>query len=741
MEYDHLEAMRSLRRRVEQLNQFVLDDYEPFRYALQPLTFVRRPPQALLSDATYVSVTPTCTAIICGCACGVLDQLLDHDPKAKDKATRPHQVLKQLINEKWDTGGLPQNNAFTASLFLRAAALLLQSNSLSPKELSEVIRDVEDIELDAKPIPHEGRKFHWKSPQEICAALAEDYNTLQVQFSAPTTTLGYWLWDAASVLKPSTLSDGLRKVADWATADLRKLLAASISGNDAIIDPIGMAMGACLCRLVRRVSRRELQGGVIDKVLPSDLELVSAVRQFFNYQNEAGVWHKYFPIFHYPKSGPNHCWHFEVLEAVVTEFPELLTEREILSRIEKAVRWLELNRLSFQQGDKTFRGWNAGGDLEALRNGEPESWPTGMAHMFLARLGESLSERIRDAILVKYRDRVQSFPKKLNKEWDRFLDCCLPKLDEKRNSVCKLFESELLEHVEEAITSQRVPNSESQADVPAKLLPSFRLRKRRSALLFGPPGTSKTTLVKAIAMRVGWPFVELSPSDFLKGGLEGIYGQVNEVFEDLMDLYGVVILFDEMDALVQSRDNTVAVAQQAGVGQLDVTQKFLTTSMLPKLLKLRERARCIFFMATNHQREFDVAIKRAGRFDILVRMGPPSYQSKVKSLRPWMKDELDEKLHTAEEFDESVKRATKYFSEATTGLENRLDYFTFGEMHSFFELIRRETGCRKLEEAMKQFQRDPLRDRVHDWAKREIMLREGPALQEYEEDGEAIRLQ
>ena len=32
--------------------------------------------------------------------------------------------------------------------------------------------------------------------------------------------------------------------------------------------------------------------------------------------------------------------------------------------------------------------------------------------------------------------------------------------------------------------------------------------------------------------------------------------------------------------------------------------------MLPKLLTLRDKGRAIFFMATNHQRDFDPAIKR-----------------------------------------------------------------------------------------------------------------------------------
>ena len=76
---------------------------------------------------------------------------------------------------------------------------------------------------------------------------------------------------------------------------------------------------------------------------------------------------------------------------------------------------------------------------------------------------------------------------------------------------------------------------------------------QRSALLFGPPGTAKTTIVRELARSVGWPCVEIRPSNFLKDGLEHIYESADEIFVDLMDLSRAVIFFDEMDALVQSR--------------------------------------------------------------------------------------------------------------------------------------------------------------------------------------------
>ena len=148
-------------------------------------------------------------------------------------------------------------------------------------------------------------------------------------------------------------------------------------------------------------------------------------------------------------------------------------------------------------------------------------------------------------------------------------------------------------------------------------------KKPVSALLFGPPGTSKTEVTKSLAQDLEWPFVEITPSNFVKGSLEQIYLQADEIFEDLMDLSGVLVFFDEMDALVQTRD---------GGAHLDVFSQFLTTTMLPKLTRLHDAARVIFVMATNYQDRFDAAIKRSGRFDLLLCMGPPQLREKLDRL-------------------------------------------------------------------------------------------------------------
>jgi len=191
-----------------------------------------------------------------------------------------------------------------------------------------------------------------------------------------------------------------------------------------------------------------------------------------------------------------------------------------------------------------------------------------------------------------------------------------------------------------------------------------------------------------------------------------------------MDISATVILFDEMDALAQKREDI----------QLDVTRQLLTTSMLPKLANLWAQGRVIFLMATNHKEQLDAAITRPGRFDLLLCVGPPPWANKLAGLAEVVKGLPSSDVPTIQELLGSLC--------ASTTTQDQLDMFTVAELHSFLNQIRRKKNTPDLLSALKQQDTKEFERTVEEWAKSAIALSHGSDLEkEYKIDLTASRRQ
>ena len=75
----------------------------------------------------------------------------------------------------------------------------------------------------------------------------------------------------------------------------------------------------------------------------------------------------------------------------------------------------------------------------------------------------------------------------------------------------------------------------------------------RAIVLFGPPGTGKTTFAKGIASRLGWPFVELLPAELADEGAERQPKLLADAFERILELASAVVFVDEVEDLAATR--------------------------------------------------------------------------------------------------------------------------------------------------------------------------------------------
>ena len=155
-----------------------------------------------------------------------------------------------------------------------------------------------------------------------------------------------------------------------------------------------------------------------------------------------------------------------------------------------------------------------------------------------------------------------------------------------------------------------------------------------AVMLFGPPGTGKTTFARAIAGRLGWPFVELLPSK-LDSGEMSLAAELRNALTELLKLENIVVFIDEVDE--------IATARTESPGTRGVVNELL--KMIPSF---RTPAGHLLVCATNFVNNIDPAVLRPGRFDLVIPIGPPDEAARLALWTKILKRLDTQEIKTAE---------------------------------------------------------------------------------------------
>ncbi|KAL2443587.1 ATPase family gene 2 protein [Exophiala dermatitidis] len=146
------------------------------------------------------------------------------------------------------------------------------------------------------------------------------------------------------------------------------------------------------------------------------------------------------------------------------------------------------------------------------------------------------------------------------------------------------------------------------------------LQPKKGVLLYGPPGCSKTLLVRALATEAGLNFLAVKGAELISMYVGESERATREVFRKARAASPSIIFFDEIDA--------IASRGRSGSGGNGGSDLNVLTTLLNEMDGFEELRNVLVVAATNKPMNIDPALMRPGRFDNVVYIGPPDMEAR-----------------------------------------------------------------------------------------------------------------
>ncbi|MDD2665772.1 MAG: proteasome-activating nucleotidase [Methanocellales archaeon] len=164
------------------------------------------------------------------------------------------------------------------------------------------------------------------------------------------------------------------------------------------------------------------------------------------------------------------------------------------------------------------------------------------------------------------------------------------------------------------------------------------IKPPKGVLLYGPPGSGKTLMAKAVAKRTEATFIRIVGSELIQKYIGEGARLVRELFEMAREKSPSIIFIDELDAIGAKR------LESATSGDREVQRTLM--QLLAEMDGFDPRGDVKIIAATNRPDILDLALLRPGRFDRMIEVPLPNLEARVEILKIHTKD-----INLADEID------------------------------------------------------------------------------------------
>merc|ERR1711935_30329 len=154
-----------------------------------------------------------------------------------------------------------------------------------------------------------------------------------------------------------------------------------------------------------------------------------------------------------------------------------------------------------------------------------------------------------------------------------------------------------------------------------QLFKNLGIKPPRGVLLYGPPGSGKTLIGRAVANETGANFYIINGPEIMSKMAGESESNLRKMFQQAEENAPSIIFMDEIDSIAPKREKTNGEVEKRIVSQL-----------LTLMDGINSRAQVIVIACTNRPNSIDPALRRFGRFDREIDIGVPDETGRLQIL-------------------------------------------------------------------------------------------------------------